>query len=309
VFELSFLFFLDESGQDHGESPYEVRCAVAVHDSRLWDLVLALKNAELDHFGIPYAGPKRELKAKLLLKRKTFRLADQMQPMDADERRALARAALTDGANANRHGLTALGQAKLAFCRRVLEVCADQEVAYFASIVHPDARKAAGNGLRKDYSYLFQRLFYFLEQHAPWERGLLVMDEIDQAEAHLLIGQMRTYFQTTRFGQARCRRIVPEPFFVHSELTTGVQIADLVAYTLAWNVRMAGMDRPVRPELNSLGDLVRAQQRLYRVPGLAYSARSFVYLDDLRTRSERDLELREKPILQQLELADRAPAG
>ncbi|HEY7198668.1 MAG TPA: hypothetical protein VIC57_00575 [Candidatus Dormibacteraeota bacterium] len=54
---MSFLCFLDESGQDHRESPYEVRGAVAVHDSRLWDLVVALRRAEQRHFGTSYAGP------------------------------------------------------------------------------------------------------------------------------------------------------------------------------------------------------------------------------------------------------------
>jgi hypothetical protein len=49
---MSFLFFLDESGRDHRDSPYEVRTAVAIHDSALWDLIVSLKQAEIDHFRI-----------------------------------------------------------------------------------------------------------------------------------------------------------------------------------------------------------------------------------------------------------------
>jgi hypothetical protein len=273
---------------------------VAIHDSRLWELILSLKRAEMDHFGTLYSGPGRELKAKRLLKRKTFRLAAQMDILDPDERRALAHEALAHGGSATRRSLTGLAQAKVAFCKRALEICAEHGVTYFASIVHPDAPAAAGDALRKDYSYLFQRLYYFLEQHGPAERGLLVMDEMDQTEAHQLMGQMSTYFQRTAFGRARCRRIVPQPFFVHSDLTTGVQIADLVAYTLSWNIRLPGMDRPARPELDPLGNLIRAEHRQYRVPGLTYSARSFVYLEDLRTRSEKDVESRERPAAEPL---------
>lgn len=297
---MAFLFFVDESGHDHRESPYEVTCAVAVHDSRLWELTVALKRAEIEHFGMPYSGRERELKGKYLLKRKVFRLAAQMNALAPDLRRACARDAIADGHFATRQRLTALAQAKIAFCNRALEICDEHGVTYFASIVHPNAPLAAGGGLRKDYAYLFQRLYYFLEQHAPAERGLLVMDEMDQGRAHQLIRQMSTYFQRTAFGRARCRRIVPEPFFVHSNLTTGVQIADLVAYTLSWNVRLPGMSLPARVELDPLGDLVRAAYRQYRVPGLAYAAWSFVYLEDLRTRSERELESLEPAMPQPL---------
>lgn len=290
---MSFLFFVDESGHDHREAPYEVRSAIAVHDSQVWDLILDLKRAEDDYFGTAYSGAGRELKAKRLLKRKTFRLAAQMSAFAPMERRVLARDAFEKGDSATRASLTALAQAKLAFCERVFRLCSDRGVAYFASIVHPEAPKAAGSGLRKDYSYLFQRIYYFLEQHEPTERGLLVMDEMDRVEARQLMSQMSAYFQSTAFGRARCRRIVPQPLFVPSDLTTGVQIADLVAYVLNWNVRLPGMTAPARRELDPLGDQLRAAQRQYRVRGLGYPASSFVYLKDLRTRSEKDLESRE----------------
>jgi Protein of unknown function (DUF3800) len=42
---------------------------------------------------------------------------------------------------------------------------------------------------------------------------------------------------------------IPEPFFVHSDLTTGIQIADLIAYCLSWAYRLAGMSEPARAEL------------------------------------------------------------
>jgi Protein of unknown function (DUF3800) len=284
---LAYLFFIDESGQDHGKSPYEVRCAVAVHDSRLWDLTLALVNAELSHFGVHYSGPLHELKARELLDRRTFRIAAQIAPLDADERSHLARQALISPRRTTWRNLVALRQAKLAFCREALEICAAHQVAYFACIVDPRAPRSARSGLTRDYTSLFRGLFSLLEQHDSHERGLLVMDEIDRSEAHRLIRRMRTYFRRTRFGREQRHRVVPEPFFVHSDLTTGVQIADIVAYVLSWNVRLPGMTRARRVELDTLGDLVKAQYRAYSVPGIADDLWSFVYLDDLRTNYER----------------------
>ena len=57
---------------------------------------------------------------------------------------------------------------------------------------------------------------------------MVVFDEIEKSKSHLLIDQMHRYFRDTAVGRLRADRIVPEPFFVHSELTTGVRLADLV---------------------------------------------------------------------------------
>jgi hypothetical protein len=37
------LFFIDESGHDHGEAPYEVLAAVAVSERDLWNLIQAVR--------------------------------------------------------------------------------------------------------------------------------------------------------------------------------------------------------------------------------------------------------------------------
>jgi hypothetical protein len=84
--------------------------------------------------------------------------------------------------------------------------------------------------LRKDYAYLFERFYYFLEDADPSALGIVVFDELDKAQSHILLAQMDRYFKVTQKGRQRSGRIIPEPFFVHSDLTTGVQLADLVAY-------------------------------------------------------------------------------
>jgi hypothetical protein len=46
--------------------------------------------------------------------------------------------------------------------------------------------------------------------------------------------------------------IIPEPFFVHSGLTSLVQLADIIAYVVSWGVRLPHMTEPGRPELAEL---------------------------------------------------------
>jgi len=177
---LAYFLFIDESGQDRRESPYEVLAGVAIEDRDLWNLVQTIQEAEIRLFGGRYSGGSRELKAKKLLKRKVFR-------------------------------------------------------------------------------------------HA---------------------GQMDGYFKRTAKGKARARQIIPEPFFVHSELTTGVQIADLVAYTISWGFRLKGMTEPRREELAELVNRV-SEMRYRAVREVAdnadFSIWSFSLIDDLRAR-DRELQ-------------------
>lgn len=291
---MSYLFFVDESGQDHGPSPYEVLAGVAIHDTQLWDLIGDLKTAEKTFFGGRVTLGPGELKATKLLKRKTFRLAAQLPPIPAAQRSGLAEAAILNGANPTRERLTALAQAKIDYCSYVFERCAARNVRFFASIVMPGAERPTGSMLRKDYAYLFERLFYFIDAQQEHERGFVVFDELERSRAHLLSDQMSAYFEQTRTGQRRAARIIPEPFFVHSELTTGVQIADLVAYVISWNVRVGAMGRPRREELDELGQSVLAGPHRAVLPRMGYRdgfvVWSFAVIDDLRPRGEIDNE-------------------
>lgn len=49
---MSWMLFLDESGHDRRESPYEVLAGLAVEDRVLWRLIQALRSAQDDNFGI-----------------------------------------------------------------------------------------------------------------------------------------------------------------------------------------------------------------------------------------------------------------
>ena len=94
-------------------------------------------------------------------------------------------------------------------------------------------------------------------------------------------------------GRQRAGRILPEPLFVHSDLTTGVQIADLIAYILSWGMRFRAMTRPARVELASYAAQV-CQLRYRTVREVAgnpqFTIWSFAFTTDLRSQVERDVD-------------------
>lgn len=248
---MAYFFFIDESGQDHCNSPYEVLAAVAIEDRDLWNLIQAVQDAELRHFGMRYSHGERELKGKKILKKKVFRHAAYTEALAPDERRELARQCLAAGDQAGKRQMAGLAQAKLAYVAEVFDICARFRCRLFASIVTDVSPANRGTDyLRKDYAYLFERFFYYLEELNPSAQGIVVFDELEKSQSHILVGQMDDYFKNTAKGRQRSGQIVPEPFFVHSDLTTGVQIADLVAYIVSWGFRTgAEMTAPVRNEL------------------------------------------------------------
>ena len=78
---------------------------------------------------------------------------------------------------------------------------------------------------------------------------------------------------------------------MHSDLTTGVQIADLIAYVISWSFRMARMTKPARAELSDLANQVaRLRYRAVRDRGgnPQFEIWSFAHITDLRTQAERD---------------------
>jgi len=293
---MSFLLFMDESGHDLKESPYEVLAGICIEDRDLWNFICRIQDSETQFFGQRVTPGELELKGKEFLKRKTFRLAAQMPAFELAERTRLAHQCLLKGAaakggpersTATRAELTALGQAKIAFVEHILELCGQYRVRVFASVVDRDAPRPHGDFLRKDYAYLFERYFYFLDEQHAHQLGLVVFDELERVLCHILVDQMGRYFRETAKGRMRAARVIPEPFFVHSHLTTAVQVADIVAYVTAWGVRVGGMTRPARTELARLADRV-CQLRYSTVRDGEHVTWSIAVIDDLRPRDERN---------------------
>ena len=211
---MSYLLFIDESGHDRKNSPYEVLSGVAIEDKLLWNIIQEIQRLEKECFGMRITkGEQLELKGKKLLKNKTFKHANQLEPIDPAERTALAKSNLEKGKKniqPTKKELTALGQAKIAFVKKILYLCKENDVKAFASIVDPATERPPKDGswLHKDYSYLFERFFYFLEDQNGGKEdekaiGIIVFDELEKSRCHLLLNQMEEYFLRTEKGVPR----------------------------------------------------------------------------------------------------------
>ncbi len=258
---MSVMFFMDESGQDRGDSPYEVLAGIAIEDDCLWNLVCDIHELEMQFFGTRYSADENELKAKKLLKRKTFKHAEQLPPIEDKAQRAIwARNCLLDGANAKRHEITALAQAKIDYAKNVLLLCNKYRCKVFAAIIN-DYTKINNDAemLRKDYVYLFERFYYYL-QYKKDETGIIVFDELEKSQCHMLVKQITNYYKKSAKGKLRSNLLIPEPFFVHSDLTTGIQIADLVAYITSWSFRIGALDKNMRDELTDFVDIIKSMR-------------------------------------------------
>jgi hypothetical protein len=288
---MAWFLFIDESGHDRVASPYEVLAGICVQDRDLWNLINAIHASEIEHFGRRYSAGNDELKGQKLLKAKVFHHAQLNADLRGQDIRALAKFALDDGAKATVKHLKALALAKLNYVSSVFDICARFRCKAFASIVETDAHPTTSDGLRKDYAYLFQRFFYFLEDQKPQEQGIIVFDELEKSQSHILIDQTHRYFKESATGKHRSSLIVPEPFFVHSDLTTGVQIADLIAYCISWGFRTQQITKPARVELMPFVRQIssmrhNANREIDGNPNFIVWA--FAHIADLRTRIERD---------------------
>lgn len=287
------LLFIDESGTDHRDAPYEVLAGVAIRERALWALIQAIRAKERDYFGMLLGEAVVEFKGKKLLKSKVFRFAQQEDPLPAPLRTDLTRAFLqksTRGETPHRAEFTAYGQAVLAFVQEVYALCGQFGVKVFASLVNPASPQPAGDFLRKDYAYLFERFFYYLEDISTEEMGVVVFDELEKAQCQRLLKQMEFYFLHTHNGRTRSSRIIPEPFFVHSDLTTAVQLADIIAYSLNWGWRIPRMNLTARPEMEPFGRLaaeLRYIGQRFDDEAQLWPVYGITFIEDLRPREER----------------------
>jgi hypothetical protein len=280
---LSWALFVDESGQDQRNSPYEVLAGVAVEDRNIWPLLCQISDAQQHFFGMRlFDAYDAEAKAKELLKKKTYRHAAQMDRLGDEDRRRLAKEMLEDGENPTRARLTALAQAKIEYCAFILNLTRRHGGRVFATMVPQDApRPPGGDEMRKDYAFFLERYYHFLNQSPGDPMGYLVFDELDKTASHVLLGQISRYFLRTSNGRARARLIIPEPFFVHSDLTPLVQIADLVAYVVSWGLRLARMPASTRPELEPLVDVIKRMRYQHLTEG-GHSVWGIKEISDLR---------------------------
>ena len=208
---MSWLLFLDESGHDHKQMPYEVRGGVALHVSKLWPFVRALQQLELDAFGAQLSLYQKELKGSTLLDAKRFKFAGQMPRMNAEERQKHCRGFLTKGlekkTDQTREEFTAYGQACVEMAQGIFQQLEAHAALVFASVVpRGAARPAAGlgeNTLRNDFVFLLERFYYLLEQKQ--QHGILVLDAVEKTADRKFVARLERYFTQTTTGRARAQ--------------------------------------------------------------------------------------------------------
>ena len=302
------LFFIDESGTDHKKAPYEILGGIGVREQDAWSLICELQQAQLRHFGVELADVGIECKGSQLLKTKVFRNAGRAEKIEEPTKTSLTRNFLLKGQRARETGtshpmtrdeLTSYSQSCIEYARSVFELCEAHQVLTFAIFMHPDAPQPSRDDmLRKDMSSLIKLFWYATEQTSLTEHGLIIFDETENSESKRLVRRMRNYFRRTEVGQRLSGRLLPEPLFVHSDLTTLVQVADLVCYSVNWGYRRAKMDKSVREEMRQFGEL--AAKLKWRDPeeevlrSIGYPASGFTYFDDLRPAHERNQKIREQ---------------
>lgn len=243
---MSWLLFMDESGHDHRNMPYEVRGGIALHAGRVWPFIQALQRVELDSFGAYLHQYRKEIKGHKLLDKDRFKWARQGPFMNPDERRKHCRSFLTKGLEKKtptRAEFTAYGQACLEMARSAVQTLRDHDAVLFAATIprgtSPPDGFASEDFLRKDHVFLFERFFYFLEEKQ--EHGLIIMDEVEKIDDRRFVKKMENYFQRTQSGKLRTKWVVPVPFFVNSEMAYPVQLADLIIYCVNWGFRKSGI--------------------------------------------------------------------
>ncbi len=249
---------MDESGHDHVNSPYEVRGGICVHASNAWSLIQKIQKYEYFCFGAHLNDFKSEIKGEKLLRSKRFTFARQIpEDFRDDVRQELCRKLLSKGVrkeSPSREELTAYGKASLLFVDGLLNILQDHNCKVFASRIPrgtgypPDGRE---NLVRKDQYFLFQRFDKFLK--ASRESGVLVMDETDKQEDRRYVRSLHRLFVGHEGARRLTQTILPNPFFVASDMSYLVQAADVILYMLNHGYRLTRRDAaPHRMEIEHL---------------------------------------------------------
>ena len=253
---MSWLLFMDESGHDHRNTPYEVRGGVAIHITKLWSFIQKIHEAEKAAFGTELSLFKTEIKGEKLLDKDRYAWAAQEPLLNDETRKHHCRRFLTKGLEKqtpSRSDFTAYGQASIKMATDIFDLLDEHEAKIFASVIPKGAMRPPGNTLtnflRKDQIFMLERFFYLLEEND--EHGVIVMDEVDKNLDRKFVKKLQNYFKKTQNGMQRASRIVPSPFFVSSDMSYPVQAADLCIYCINWGFRrpQVGMNSLVRQEI------------------------------------------------------------
>ncbi len=84
---------------------------------------------------------------------------------------------------------------------------------------------------KKAYEFLLERIENYMNEYHSRHRALIVMDDTSK-ELNQAVAMKHAFFQRAGNQNTRFKHIVEYPFFTRSELSNGVQLADLLAYNV-----------------------------------------------------------------------------
>lgn len=84
---------------------------------------------------------------------------------------------------------------------------------------------------KKAYEFLLERIEGHMREYHPKHLALMVMDDTSKG-LNRAVAMKHAYFQRAGNQNVRFNHIVEYPFFTASELSNGVQLADLLAYNV-----------------------------------------------------------------------------
>ncbi len=96
---------------------------------------------------------------------------------------------------------------------------------------------------RRAYEFVLERIEHYMREYRPRQQALVVMDDTS-VQLNRSIAMQHAAFQRHGNPNMQFPRIVEYPFFTRSELSNGVQLADLLAYNVYRAFRDENLDYP-----------------------------------------------------------------
>lgn len=121
------------------------------------------------------------------------------------------------------------------FIEELFALCRECEVVAFASIMERPKDTTLDIGIDPHihtlYKFLMRRVNKFVLENFPERRAVFLFDSQDDRSNKRLAIRFTDFLYKTKKGW-EFKNILDTPFFVNSEMTPGIQIADLFAYII-----------------------------------------------------------------------------
>lgn len=204
------LFFIDESWQATPDKKYKVGilAATQMKDHDFNQCSQDVYQLKVKHLG--YAAGNLELKGNGIFRRYVF-------------------------------GLEAKGivSKELNLARDILAYLHTIGIVLFGSVVleerEVDLECADSNQLERPFFFLFERIHLFMKENHPGEMAHLIFDDRGIAANKKISSSVSNFFHKSARGR-EFDSIIKVPYFAISTENIGIQLADMVAYTLGAHV-------------------------------------------------------------------------